>query len=97
MTVAQPLPDQTEGSFGSEPVHPLTLDFLSWVAGARRSYAETMEAWRTGCPKFPIWEDALGDGLVDLDRSGGATMTQTAVVLSGRGRALLETAERGTR
>lgn len=30
----------------SEPVSPLALEFLHWVASRRRTYAEAMEAWK---------------------------------------------------
>jgi hypothetical protein len=43
---------------------PLTRDLLAWIAASPRSYAETMEAWRTSCPRLSIWEDAVSDGLV---------------------------------
>jgi hypothetical protein len=42
----------------------LVLDFLEWVAKRPRSYSEVMEAWRTSCPRLPIWEDAVDLGLV---------------------------------
>jgi hypothetical protein len=70
-------------------VDPLTRDFLAWVASRPRSYAEAMEAWRTSCPRFPIWEDALGDGLVRVERSG-TTMSEARVVLTARGQAVLD-------
>jgi hypothetical protein len=42
----------------------LLLDLLEWVRMRERTYEETMDAWRTSCPRFPIWEDATGRGLV---------------------------------
>ncbi len=69
---------------------PLTLDFLAWVASEPRTYAETMEAWRTSCPRYPVWEDALSDGLVQLQNGEGTTMNQKKVVLTSQGRAILE-------
>ena len=72
------------------PVRPLTHDFLAWVASRPRSYAETMDAWRTSCPRFTIWEDALGDGLVQLESVPGMPMSETRVILSPRGRAILD-------
>jgi hypothetical protein len=36
----------------------LLLDLLEWVAQGERSYDEVMDAWRTSCPRFPIWENA---------------------------------------
>jgi hypothetical protein len=37
----------------------LVLDLVEWIARRPRSYAEVMEAWRTSCPRFPIWEDVV--------------------------------------
>jgi hypothetical protein len=37
---------------------------LSWLAGRPRSYAETIEAWRSNCPRLAVWDDALSAGLV---------------------------------
>lgn len=45
----------------------LTLQFLDWVAGGRRSHADVMETWRSSCPRLSIWEDALLAGLVRYD------------------------------
>jgi hypothetical protein len=42
----------------------LTLDLLRWLAAEPRTYAETMEAWRTSCPRLTIWEDAVDAGFV---------------------------------
>ena len=71
-------------------VSPLTRDFLAWVARRPRTYAEAMEAWRTSCPRFTVWEDALGDDLVRVER-GGTTLSEARVVLTPRGQAALET------
>jgi hypothetical protein len=48
----------------SPQVSALTLQFLEFLAECPRSYAETMDAWRSACPRMTIWEDALRDGLV---------------------------------
>ena len=37
---------------------------LEWIAAQPRSYVEVMDAWRTSCPRLPIWEDAVDLGLV---------------------------------
>jgi len=39
---------------------------LVWVAARPRTYDETMEAWRSHCPRHTIWEDACIDGLVEV-------------------------------
>jgi len=52
----------------SDPtVEALIIDFLAWLAKGERSYEEVMEAWRTSCPKLPVWEEANDRGLVTRD------------------------------
>jgi hypothetical protein len=67
------------------PALALTLDFLEWLAPGPRPYADVMEAWRTSCPRLSIWEDALADGLVRVERDSGARPPQTVVLLTDRG------------
>lgn len=67
----------------------LTRDFLSWLDRAPRSYAETMEAWRSSCPRLTIWEDALADGLVQVEGGKGTPWGKQMVALTPRGRAAL--------
>jgi hypothetical protein len=45
-------------------VESLILDLLEWIANGQRSYEEVMDAWRTSCPRLPVWEDANDRGLV---------------------------------
>ncbi len=45
-----------------------TIQLLTWVAERSRSYAETVEVWKTSCPRLSIWEDALADGLLRIER-----------------------------
>lgn len=45
-------------------VENLILDLLEWLAARDRSYEEVMEAWRTSCPRLPVWEEANDRGLV---------------------------------
>jgi D-3-phosphoglycerate dehydrogenase len=45
-----------------------------------------MDAWRTACPKLPVWEDATDRGLVTLERVRGTNMVR----LTPAGLALLE-------
>jgi hypothetical protein len=66
--------------------HALTQQFLAWIAEGERSYADA-EAWRRSCPHLSIWEDAIADGLVRFEN--GASMNESRVVLTARGRALL--------
>jgi hypothetical protein len=67
----------------------LTLQFLAWLRDGERTYGETMEAWRSTCPRLSIWEDAVRDGLVLIESSG--TMAAARVKLTSRGRSLLDT------
>lgn len=67
----------------------ILLQFLVWVAERPRGYAETMEAWRTSCPRLSVWEDATLDGLVQ--RTAGPD-GGTLVRLTARGRAVLDAA-----
>jgi hypothetical protein len=71
------------------PVSLIMVQFLAWVAERERSYAETMEAWRTSCPRLSVWEDATLDGLVRLAADADR---RTLVRLSARGRAMLAAA-----
>jgi D-3-phosphoglycerate dehydrogenase len=45
-------------------VEALIVDLLEWLANGERSYDEVMDAWRTSCPKLPVWEDTNDRGLV---------------------------------
>jgi hypothetical protein len=51
-----------------------TLQLLEWIDERDRSYAETMEAWHSHCPRLTIWEDALADRLVEV-RNGSVKLT----------------------
>ena len=48
----------------SETVDALLHDLLAWLAARERPYGEVMEAWRTSCPRLPVWEEATERGLV---------------------------------
>ena len=74
----------------AHPASALTLELLVWVARCPRTYADAMEAWRTSCPRFPIWEDALDDGLIEVEHTTGLPSGQRPVTLTASGRALLE-------
>ena len=70
-------------------IGPLTRDLLSWLARTPRTYEETMEAWRSTCPRLTIWEDALADGLVRVESGHGTRLSEAPVVLTPRGHAAL--------
>jgi hypothetical protein len=54
-----------------DTVEPLILDLLEWVKDRERTYDETMAAWRTSCPKLPVWEDANDRGLIVTQHVNG--------------------------
>ena len=66
----------------------LTLQLLAWVAARPRTYRETMEAWRTTCPRLTIWEDAIADGLVSVESA--KSMRDARIVVTERGLTLLQ-------
>jgi|SRR5262245_36926899 len=61
---------------------------LSWLAERPRSYDETMAAWRTSCPRMPVWEDATDAGFVEVASTGDGRKVAT-VRLTPLGRAAL--------
>jgi hypothetical protein len=42
----------------------LVRDLVLWVGRQPRTYDETMDAWRTSCPRLTVWEEAVEQGLV---------------------------------
>ena len=66
----------------------LVIQLLAWLEERPRTYAETMEAWRTSCPRLPVWEDATDHGLVAV-LPGAGGMREQAVCLTAEGRAFL--------
>jgi hypothetical protein len=66
----------------------LVRDLLEWVAARPRTYRETMEAWRTSCPRLPVWEDAFDGGLIQVVQRAAGWEGQT-VELTDAGRARL--------
>lgn len=65
----------------SDPVDALILDLLEWLDPAPRPYTEVMEAWRTSCPRLPVWEEANDHGFVERQRQaeGGELVGLTDV------------------
>jgi hypothetical protein len=56
---------------GSERVDSLVLDLLEWIGREPRPYVEVLEAWRTSCPRLPVWEEANQRGFIKRHRSTG--------------------------
>ena len=57
-------------------VESLILDLLEWLANGERCYDEVMAAWRTSCPRLPVWEEANDRGLVATDFLNGQSVVR---------------------
>ena len=57
-----------------DPVPALVLDLLEWIGPRPRPYPEIIEAWRTSCPRLPVWEEANARGFLVHRREGSTTM-----------------------
>jgi len=66
----------------SDSIEPLILDLLEFVGTESRPYQEVMDAWRTSCPRLPVWEEATARGL--LARRPHADGAVVSVTPSGR-------------
>ena len=55
----------------SDPVDALLLDLVAWIARQERRYNDVMDAWRTACPRLPVWEEANERGPVMRRRGAG--------------------------
>ena len=54
----------------------LILDLLEWLSRRERPYEEVMDAWRTSCPRLPVWEDANDCGFVTTEFTNGRSMVK---------------------
>jgi D-3-phosphoglycerate dehydrogenase len=68
------------GRLESHTVDSLILDLLEWMGPTPRPYAEVLEAWRTSCPRLPVWEEANDRGFIARHRApgGGALVSVSA-------------------
>jgi hypothetical protein len=62
----------------------LTVQFLQWIGEEPRSYAETIEAWRTSCPRLTVWEDAMTSGLIERVPNGSIATAEVRLTPAGR-------------
>jgi hypothetical protein len=69
-----------------DTVDSLIVDLVEWVGRRERTYRETMDAWRTSCPRLPVWEEANDRGLVETISAKGRSLVR----VTPAGRALLE-------
>jgi hypothetical protein len=55
----------------SDPVEALVLDLLEWIGPELKPYAEVIDAWRTSCPRLPVWEEANARGFITRTHRDG--------------------------
>jgi D-3-phosphoglycerate dehydrogenase len=67
-------------------VDALILDLLDWIGPNPRPYSEVIEAWRTSCPRLPVWEEANERGFIERSHEQGRG---TVVFVSALGRDFL--------
>lgn len=68
---ASAVPSGAMSTSMSETVDNLILDLLEWIGPGQRPYAETMDAWRSSCPRLPVWEDATDLGFIERHHEPG--------------------------
>ena len=60
----------------TDTVENLILDLVEWAGRKKRTYQATMDAWRTSYPRFPVWENAIGRGLVETASANGRRLVR---------------------
>jgi len=53
------------GDAMADNINDLVLDLLEWLGSGPRPYSEVLDAWRTSCPRLPVWEEANDRGFVE--------------------------------
>jgi hypothetical protein len=66
----------------------IMIQFLAWIADRPRNYAQTMDAWRSSCPRLSVWEDAIIEGLIRIESNANRS-----IGLTPRGAAVLAQAQ----
>jgi hypothetical protein len=57
-------------------VEGLILQLLEWLSGGEQPYENVMSAWRTSCPRLPVWEEANDRGLVTTKIADGGQIVE---------------------
>jgi D-3-phosphoglycerate dehydrogenase len=55
----------------TDSVDDLVLDLLEWLGTGPRPYEEVLDAWRTSCPRLPVWEEANDRGYIERHHASG--------------------------
>jgi D-3-phosphoglycerate dehydrogenase / 2-oxoglutarate reductase len=61
----------TQADTVADSLSDLLLDLLEWLGAGVRPYAEVLDAWRTSCPRLPVWEEANQRGFIERDNESG--------------------------
>jgi hypothetical protein len=72
------------------PADALIRQLIAWAAERPRTYGEAMEAWRTSCPRLPIWEDAVDARLIEVLPALGRRTFDRPIRVTAAGQALLD-------
>ena len=55
----------------TDTISDLILDLLQWLGCEPRPYSEVLDAWRTSCPRLPVWEEANARGFIERHSGPG--------------------------
>ena len=64
-----------------DTVEALILDLLEWIGAGSRPCSEVMDAWRTSCPRLPVWEEVAERGFIARHYEEGLGEFITVTVL----------------
>jgi hypothetical protein len=67
-----------------DPVDTLIRDLLEWIGPNARPYREVMDAWRTSCPRLPVWEEANERGFIARHQSESAEAMVSVTALGAK-------------
>jgi D-3-phosphoglycerate dehydrogenase len=67
-----------------DTVAALVRDLVASVAPAPRPYDDVMAAWRTSCPRLPVWETAMAWGFVARHPGGAGRPAMVEATEKGR-------------
>lgn len=77
----------------SNTLDALVLDLLEFIGPNSRSYIEVIEAWRTSCPRLPVWEEANERGFIARSHDPGH---EAVVSVTQRGKEFLRKSRPGS-
>jgi hypothetical protein len=63
----------------TDTVENLILDLIEWVERREHTVEEARQAWRTSCPRLPVWEDATDRGFLETARVNGRPVVRASL------------------